>query len=113
MVPKAMHLNADERRPQRRWASRLSLPRTTSTNADEARADSHYASAIRPMASAHNAAEPRSWCRKLCTLMPMSVGRNADGHRDYHYLGLQVPMPMRLGQAANMPLAIQAHASRL
>ena len=86
------------------------ITRTTSTNADEARAGCQYASAIRPMSSAHNAAEPRSWCQKLCTLMPMSVGRNADGHRDYHYLGLQVPMPMRLGQAANMPLAIQAHA---
>jgi len=45
--------------------------------------------------------------------MPMSVGRNADGHRDYHYLGLQVPVPMRLWQAANMPLAIEAHAQRL
>ena len=44
------------------------------------------------------------------TLLRMSVGRNADGHRDYHYLGLQEPMPMRLGQNANMPLAIQAHA---
>ena len=22
--------------------------------------------------------------QKVCTLMPMSVGRNADGHRDYH-----------------------------
>ena len=66
------------------------------------------------MASAHNAAEPRTECSHLCTLLRipvrMSVGRNADGHRDYHYLGLQEPMPMRLGQNATMPLAIQAHA---
>ena len=86
------------------------ITRTTSTYADEARADCQYALAIRPLASAHNAAEPRTECSHLCTLMPMSVGRNADGHRDYHYLGLQEPMPMRLGQNANMPLAIQAHA---
>ena len=79
------------------------ITRTTSTYADEARTDCQYALAIRPMASAHNAAEPRTECSHLCTLLRMSVGRNADGHRDYHYLGLQVPMPKRLGQIANMP----------
>ncbi len=94
LVP--MRLNLDL--SLRRRASKL----PPATNADEARADSHYASAIRPMASAHNPAENRSWCQKLCTFMPTSVG-NADGHRDYHYLGLQEPMSMRLGQAGNMP----------
>ena len=55
------------------------ITRTTSSNTDEARATWQYASAIRPMASAHNAAEPRTECSHLCTLMPMSVGRNAMG----------------------------------
>jgi hypothetical protein len=44
-----------------------------------ARTDCQYALAIRPMPSAHNAAEPRTECSQLCTLMPMSVGRKADG----------------------------------
>jgi hypothetical protein len=38
--------------------------------------------------TAHNIAEPRPEGSHLCTLMPMSVGRNADGHHasdgDYH-----------------------------
>jgi hypothetical protein len=51
---------------------------------DEARADCQYGSAISPVPSAHNAAEPRPEGSHLCTLMPMSVGRDADGHRDYH-----------------------------
>jgi hypothetical protein len=54
------------------------------TVADEARADRQYGSAISPVPSAHNIAEPRPEGSHLCTLMPMSVGRNADGHRDYH-----------------------------
>ena len=75
LVPMGLNLEGS----LRRRASKL----PPSTNADEARAGCQYASAIRPMSSAHNAAEPRSWCQKLCTLMPTSVG-NADGHRDYH-----------------------------
>jgi hypothetical protein len=51
---------------------------------DEARADCQYGSAVRPVPSAHGAAEPRPECAEPCTLMPMSVCRNADGHRDYH-----------------------------
>jgi len=42
------------------------------TVADEARADCQYASAISPVPSAHNAAEPRTEGSQLCTLMPMS-----------------------------------------
>ena len=52
------------------------------SEADEARADCQYASAStayaqRPKCLGDNA-------QKVCTFMPMSVGHNADGHRDYH-----------------------------
>ena len=86
------------------------ITRTSSTYADEARADCQYALAIRPLASAHNAAEPRTECLHLSHLIAYERRPQRDGHRNYHYLGLQEPMPMRLGQNANMPLGIQAHA---
>ena len=65
----ATGLNADGRRRRRQPRLQLEL----SAAPRKARADRQDASVLRPVPMARNAAEPRTTCPQVCTVMPMSV----------------------------------------